>query len=369
LMKVQLKQFADTIRSAGAAKRALCIQGTGSKLFYGGILQGDALNTSVLSGISAYEPTELVVTAKSGTSIAQLEATLAAQGQWLNFEPPYFSDSAESGSTENTRGTVGGMIATGLSGPRRAAQGLYAGAVRDAVLGIKIMDGRGDVLNFGGQVMKNVAGYDVARMMVGAMGTLGLILEVSIKVLPMPLTSATIALAMDEARAIERLNQWGGQPIPVTASAYYADQLHVRLEGAEAAVGSAIKKIGGERVTQSAATAFWQSVRDHQHGFFADAPALWRVSVPSIAPPMGLADTLIEWGGAQRWIRRPESTVDDADKVRQAALQAGGHATLFRGGDKSVGVFTPLDAVTARIHEKLKAQFDPYGVFNPGRFY
>jgi glycolate oxidase FAD binding subunit len=353
-MDAALQQFADTLRSAGASGRTIAIVGGGSKAFYGNPITGDRLETSIWRGISAYEPTELVVTAKAGTPLAELEAALDAQGQMLAFEPPAFGGAA----------TVGGMVAAGLSGPRRAAQGVYAGSVRDAVLGISLMDGRGDVLKFGGQVMKNVAGYDVSRVIVGALGTLGLVLDVSLKVLPKPLSSMTVQLEMDEARAITQLNQWGGKPLPITGSAWCAGVLRVRLEGAEVAVKSGAASLGGERVAQDEAQAFWRDMREQSDAFFAGDEACWRLSVPATAAPLGVGDTLIEWGGAQRWVRG-----GDATALRAAAHAAGGHATRFRGGDSSVSAFAPLDAVTASIHAKLKAQFDPHGVFNRGRLY
>jgi glycolate oxidase FAD binding subunit len=355
-VEATLQSFADQIQSAQALGQSLTLCGGGSKAFYAEPAQGDRLETSSWRGISAYEPTELVVTVRAGTPLAELEAALDANNQMLAFEPPHFGGAA----------TVGGMVATGLSGPRRAAQGVYAGAVRDAVLGITVMDGRGQVLRFGGQVMKNVAGYDVSRLMVGALGTLGLVLDVSIKVLPKPVASATVRLAMNEALALEKFNQWGGQPLPVTATYWRAGEACVRLEGAEAAVSAAAKKIGGERVEGAEAIALWRALRDQNHVFFTGATPCWRLSVPSTAVPLQLGAALIEWGGAQRWVRAPGDAATAA-QFRAATTAVGGHATLFRGGDHAVSVFTPLDTVSAAIHRKLKAQFDPDDVLNRGR--
>ena len=351
-MTGSVSHFADTIRAAASAGAPLRIRGGGTKDFYGQSLVGDVLDTRAYSGVVDYDPTELYVTARAGTSLAELESTLAAKGQWLAFEPPQFAPGA----------TVGGAIASGLAGPRRQA----AGAVRDFVLGVRVLDGRGDDLAFGGQVMKNVAGYDVSRLMAGAMGTLGLLLEVTLKVLPKPAAEATLRLEMPEAKALEMLNKWGGKPLPISASAWRGGELGVRLSGAAAAVKSAREKIGGDDVGASQATSFWTGVRDHADPFFAGDEPLWRVSVPPTAPALGLpGEQLVEWGGALRWLR----TRTDARTVRGVATKAGGQATLFRNGDKSAGVFHPLSAPVANIHRRLKAQFDPAGILNRGRMY
>jgi glycolate oxidase FAD binding subunit len=227
------------------------------------------------------------------------------------------------------------------------------------------MDGRGDVLNFGGQVMKNVAGYDVSRLLTGSLGTLGLLLEISIKVLPRPTAQHTLQFALSETEALKQLNVWGGQPLPISGSCWHQERLTVRLSGARAAVDAAIINMGGETVNES--ESFWDAVREQTHEFFSDtAHGLWRLSLPTVAPALTLAgEQLIEWGGAQRWLK----TDADATTIRAAAEKAGGHATLFKGGDKSVGVFHPLQPAVARIHHNLKNTFDPAGVFNPGRMY
>ena len=361
----------EAVKAAAGSKRALRIAGAGSKEFYGNAVDGDALETRSHQGIAAYEPTELVITARCGTPLAEVEAVLAAQGQMLPFEPPYFGGSAQSQPPYfGGSATFGGAIASGLSGPRRAANNGYYGAVRDYVLGCKIIDGKGDLLSFGGQVMKNVAGYDVSRMMAGSMGTLGVILEVSLKVLPTPVASRTLRLGMrDAGDVINKLNEWGGQPLPVTATAYHDGDLTVRLEGAEAAVQSAAKKLGGEAVDMTEAAAFWCGLRDQTDTFFQGPEPLWRLSVPSTTVSLDLPGRqLIEWGGALRWFK------SDAphEAIRKLALQVGGHATLFRADNQlkqQAGVFTPLDPVLARIHKNLKATFDPHGIFNRGRMY
>lgn len=345
-----IEQFRDRILAAAADKRSLRIRGGGTKDWYGQALDGEILDTRAFSGIVDYEPTELVITARSGTPLAEIEAALAERNQMLAFEPPHFGAGA----------TFGGAIAAGLSGPRRAA----SGAVRDFVLGAVMMDGKGEMLTFGGQVMKNVAGYDVSRLLAGSMGTLGLTLQHSVKVLPRPVREATLRFEMSEIDAIRRLNEWGGQPLPITASCWHNGQLTVRLAGAQAAVDAAVREFGGESVGEG--RAFWASLREQQHEFFSGAESLWRLSVPSTTGAIVLkGEQLIEWGGAQRWLRGGGSAQD----IRAAVTAVGGHATLFRGGDKRVGVFQPLAPAVAKIHERLKAAFDPSNVFNPGRMY
>jgi glycolate oxidase FAD binding subunit len=354
------QQIVDAVKRAAGSQRALRIAGGGSKAFYGHAVEGEVLDTRSHQGIAGYEPTELVITAKCGTPLAEVEKTLAENGQMLPFEPPYFGGAA----------TFGGAIAAGLSGPRRAASNGYYGAVRDFVLGCKIVDGKGEVLSFGGQVMKNVAGYDVSRMMAGSMGTLGVILEVSLKVLPKPVAAKTLQLGMrNPGDVIKRLNEWGGQPLPITATAYCDGDLAVRLEGAEAAVHGAAKKLGGELVDGEEAETFWRGLRDQTDVFFTGSEPLWRLSVPSATVPLDLPGRqLIEWGGALRWLKSDAPV----DAIRLLARQVGGHATLFRADDKlkrEAGVFMPLDPVLARIHKNLKATFDPQGIFNRGRMY
>jgi glycolate oxidase FAD binding subunit len=256
------------------------------------------------------------------------------------------------------------MVASGLSGPRRTT----AGAVRDFVLGTTIMDGKGDILHFGGQVMKNVAGYDVSRLLAGSLGTLGLILEVSLKVLPKPFAETTLRLAMTEQQAIRHLNEWGGQPLPISASAWHDGTLALRLSGAKAAIAAARKLIGGDEMQD--ADDFWLAMREQRNDFFSRSPVLWRLSVPSVSSPIALGGAqLIEWGGAQRWLGTNDISQASADAIRAAAAAVGGHATLFRGGDKNVGVFHPLAPAVARIQQNLQQTFDPHSIFNPGRMY
>ena len=341
-------------RSRILERKSLRLRGGGSKDFYGGPLAGDLLDTRGHSGIVSYEPTELVVTARCGTPLAELEAALASRRQFLACEPPRFGDA-----------TVGGAVATGLSGPRRAT----AGSLRDYVLGVKLMDGEGRVLKFGGEVIKNVAGFDVSRLIAGSLGTLGLILEVSLKVMPVPVGDATLRFEMPQDKALEAINRWAGQPLPLAASCWLDGMLTLRLSGAQAAVAAACAKLGGDPLDNAAADGFWQGLREQSDGFFVglepDAP-LWRLSLPSVAPPLDLpGPVLIEWGGSQRWLCADV----DAAQMRQVAARAGGHATLFRGGDKNGGVFAPLPPALQEVHRRLKQSFDPHGVFNPGRLY
>ena len=344
------------VRQAGAAGSALRIRGGGTKDFYGQALVGEPLDTGAWRGIVSFEPTELVITARCGTPLAEIEAALAQERQMLAFEPPAFGPSA----------TIGGVVAAGLSGPRRAA----AGAARDFVLGVAMIDAAGELNRFGGQVMKNVAGYDVSRLLCGSLGILGVIAEVSLKVLPRPAAEATLSVTMSEADALRHLNDWAGQPLPVSASAWHASTLRLRLSGASAAVEAArdrfIGTYGAAEVEPARAQAWWAGLREHSDDFFRGDEPLWRLSLPSVAPALALAGRqLIEWGGALRWLR---STAPAAE-IRAAARRAGGAATLFRGGDKSAGVFEPLAAPIAQLHRRLKREFDPKGIFNPGRMY
>ena len=367
----------DRVRHAAATGTPLCIRGGGSKDFYGQARKGDILDMSLFAGVISYEPSELVVTVRGGTPLAELEALLAAQGQCLPFEPPHFGPNA----------TVGGMVASGLNGPARAS----AGAVRDYLLGIKLLNGKGECLIFGGQVMKNVAGYDVSRLMAGALGTLGVLLEVSLKVLPVAPAEATLMCRLPQQQALDLLNRWGGQPLPLNASCWVHDDnvdplqasLFVRLRGAVAAVQAACPRMiadvqgaGGmaTRMDNAQAQADWSACREQTLPFFAQPPSpdacLWRLSVPQTTPALDLPYAqLIEWHGALRWLWAPAAA---ATHLRQAAQQAGGHATLFRraaGASPELPVFTPLAPVQLRIQRELKKQFDPAGVFNPGRMY
>ncbi len=359
-----LQHLIDRVLAARADASPLQILGGGSKSFYGEAPQGAVLDTTALAGISSYEPSELVVTARCGTPLIELESVLAEKGQCLPFEPPHFVTHAATGAT------VGGMVAAGLSGPSRAS----VGSLRDYVLGASLLNGKGEVLSFGGQVMKNVAGYDVSRLLAGSLGTLGVILEVSLKVMPMAPATATLRFQMEQVAALDKLNTWGGQPLPLNASAWWDGTLLVRLRGALAAVQAAISSMGGDVIEPAHASPFWDGLRNHTDEYFTKAQAavaggsvaLWRMSLPQTARPLILpGEQLMEWHGAQRWL----CTSASAAKVREAAARAGGHATLFMGLHKHGGAFAPLKAPLDRIHRDLKTAFDPAGIFNRGRLY
>ncbi|WP_332675028.1 glycolate oxidase subunit GlcE [Aromatoleum sp.] len=356
-MSDSIEQWRERVRAAAAADAPLNLRGGGTKAFYGRMPVGAVLDTRAHRGVVNYEPTELVVTVRAGTPLAELEALLAERNQVLAFEPPHFGEGA----------TVGGCVAAGLSGPRRAT----AGAVRDFVLGVKILDGRGEVLSFGGEVMKNVAGYDVSRVIAGSLGTLGLILDVSLKVLPRPVAETTLRFELNEADAISRLNDWAAQPLPLSASAWHDGTLTLRLSGAETAVRAAERRLGGAALPAPVADAFWRGVREQDNEFFAPVATgaedvLWRLSLPSSAAPLKLAGPqFIEWGGALRWLHCDAP----AASIRERVASLGGHATAFRGGDGDGEIFQPLPAPLMAIHRRLKAAFDPAGIFNPGRLY
>jgi len=336
----------------------LRVRGGGTKDFYGEAPQGEPLETTTLRGITSYEPSELVVSARAGTSLAELESVLAAKGQCLAFEPPRFA----------AGGTVGGMVAAGLSGPARAS----VGAVRDFMLGVTLVNGRGDLLVFGGQVMKNVAGYDVSRVLAGSMGALGVIAEVSLKVLPLAPAEATLRFECSQSDALRRLNAWGGLPLPLNASHWAplagAGVLRVRLRGAAAAVAAACGRMGGEQEEPSQAAREWDALRDQRHPWFMQRGEcdLWRLSVPQTAPVLALDGApLVEWHGGQRWYL---AAPGQGERMRAAARTAGGHATLFRAANgAATGRFDVLEPAVARIHDALMREFDPLGVFHRGR--
>ena len=369
-MDAALTQTLERVRAAVADHTPLRLRGGGSKDFHGLQLQGDVLDTRALRGIVSYEPSELVVTVRAGTSLAELEAALAEKGQCLAFEPPHFA------TAEGDVATVGGMVAAGWSGPARAS----VGAVRDFVLGIEIINGKAELLRFGGTVMKNVAGYDVSRLMAGSWGTLGMITEVSLKVLPVVPGEATLRFdGISQADALQRLNQWGGQPLPLNAS-YWAEAqgvgtLYVRLRGAVAAVDAACNTMGGVRMDNTSAAAHWAGCREQQLPWFAQRQAehaLWRLSVPQTAPalnlPAGIAAPLVEWHGGQRWVQAPVQT---GAALHQLAQAVGGSASLFRAASadqiSAQPIFAPKNSAMQRIHAQVKQAFDPAGVFNPGR--
>jgi len=344
-----IADLCERIKDHAARKAPLRVRGGGSKDFYGASFGGEVLDVSSYAGIVAYEPKELVVTVRAGTKLRDLEAELAAQRQVLAFEPPRFGDNA----------TIGGTVACGFSGPRRP----YAGSLRDFVLGTRIVNGKGEDLSFGGRVIKNVAGYDVSRLMAGALGTLGVITEISFKVLPLPAAEATLQFEWDEERATEQANVWAGQPLPLSATSWSDGCLRVRLSGAPTAVAAAKAKMGGEAIDPG---TWWQDLREHRLPFFGGEGELWRLSVPQTAPKIATSGAqLIEWGGGLRWTTGPVDVLE----LRSTVERLGGHATLFRGGKASDAIFHPLRPAIAKIHKRLKDAFDPEGILNPRRMY
>ena len=337
--------LAETVRAAAAARTPLAIHGSGSKHLLTGIIEGVPLDVTSHRGIVSYEPTELVITARAGTALAGIEATLAERNQMLGFEPPHFGANA----------TLGGTIACNLSGPRRP----YAGSARDFVLGTRIINGKGEVLKFGGQVMKNVAGFDVSRLMAGSHGTLGVLLEISLKVLPKPAHEITLAFQMGADQAIDRMNTWAGQPLPLSAACHFGDTLYIRLSGTDQGVRAAHSKLGGEHDARGA--VFWQELRELQLPFFAGETPLWRLAVPAAAALPSLPGKwLLDWGGAQRWLQTATNEVD----IRRAAEAAGGHAILFRNAAHP-DPRRLSDPLTLRLARDLRLAFDPSAIFNP----
>jgi len=354
------KEIQEQVRVAYADKTPLAIQAGGSKAFYGRRVAGTPLDVKGHASIVDHAPTELVVTVRCGTPLAELEAALAEQGQMLPFEPPHFGNGQWGvGNGVKACATVGGMVAAGLSGPRRP----WGGAVRDAVLGVKLLTGQGDILTFGGQVMKNVAGYDVSRLLAGSLGSLGVILEVSLKVLPRPAKEITLVQEADAPAALARLTAWQARAWPLSASLHDGERLWIRLSGAHAGVNAARDALGGEEVSD---LALWTQARDQTLPFFNPDKPLWRLSVPPATPHLDLpGEGLTEWGGAQRWLLSDAP----ATRIRAAAATAGGHAALFRGDAGGAEVFQPLPAPLMALHLRLKARFDPAGILNPGVHY
>ena len=359
-----LERLAEQVRAARADGTALLIRGGGTKDFYGATLTGKPLELDALRGICSYEPTEMVITARAATPLLEIEQALAKRGQLLAFEPPRFGPRGQT--------TVGGMVAAGLAGPARAA----VGGVRDFVLGACVLDGRGELLRFGGQVVKNVAGYDASRLFAGSMGVLGVICEVSLKVLPVAASCESVEIGCDQAQALRLLQSWTRAALPITASAWHAGNLRLRLNGAAAAVRSARERLKKESsvqlLEQDDAQRYWEGLRDQTDGFFAGrsdgapGPSLWRASVPATHPPLVLpGPVLIEWNGAQRWYW----TDAPAEKVREVAARAGGHASRFRAPSRTGDFLAPVSAPLERIHRALKQSFDPAGIFNRGRLY
>ena len=345
----QTQALTEAIRQAHDNQCPLRIIGGDTKRFFGQAL-GEALSTAGHRGILRYHPTELVITARSGTPLAEIETMLVAHNQMLAFEPPGFGDAA----------TLGGTVAAGLSGPRRFS----AGAARDFVLGVSCLNGRGELLRFGGEVVKNVAGYDAARLMAGSWGTLAVLLDISLKVLPRPETELTVSQGMAPEFALEQANRLAGRPLPLTGAAYDGTRLWLRLSGSGAGVAQARQLIGGD--IEHDGHAFWTDLKEQRLAFFRDPRPLWRIAVAPATPPLALAgDWFYDWGGALRWLK----TERPAREIHTAAQAQGGHARLFRGGTAAPrdGAAPELSPALAQLHRRLKQAFDPRGILNPQR--
>ncbi len=346
------EQLLAQVGEALAQSRPLHIQGGNSKAFFGEPTTGELLDVTAHRGIINYEPTELVLTARAGTSLTVVEQALAAENQMLPYEPPNFTGDA----------TIGGAVACGLSGPRRP----WAGSARDLVLGLGLINGRGEQLRFGGQVMKNVAGYDVSRVVTGALGTLGVITYVSLKVLPRPERVSTHVLTLERGAAMQQVEDWFRQGLPVSGAAHDGQALYLRLEGSDHAVSAADKAVDGDRLDDP--DIWWVSLRDQRHPWFTatDEAPLWRISLPPLSPPLQLdGKEFHDWNGQLRWLR---SRLPAAG-IRERAAALGGHATLFRGDAGDAEVFHPLPAPVMKLQRRLKHAFDPHGIFNPGRLW
>ena len=343
----QQDSIVSKVKAALEERRPLAIHGGNSKAFYGYPAQGDPLDVSGHRGVVEYDPGELVITCRAGSLLSVIRGTLGENGQHLPFEPPAFGQ----------RATIGGTVACGFSGPRRP----WSGALRDYLLGVKLVNGSGEVVRFGGQVMKNVAGYDVSRLIAGSMGTLGVVLEVSFKVLPLPARELTLSFACAQAEAIRQVNQWSGQPLPLSGAFWSDGLLQVRLSGAETEIERAAKRLQADQVSED--SQVWRELREHQADFFTGTGDLWRLSLPPATHPIDLGGVcLVDWGGAQRWYR----TGLPAEEIREQAMNNGGHATLFSGATNG-GRFDPLPPAMEQLHKRIKQAFDPHGLFNPFR--
>ena len=367
-----IETFREQIQNAVSNKTQLSIEGGGTKSWYGNPNSHTKLDTRPYSGILEYQPEELVITACAGTPLKEIEAALKAKNQMLAFEPPHFGEKA----------TFGGAIAAGLAGPNR----ISVGNLRDFVLGARILDGKGQDLSFGGQVMKNVAGYDISRLLPGSMGTLSLLLEASVKVLPRPAATATLRCHISQEKALRTLNEWAGQPLPMSASCWIGNpagegQLTIRLAGAAAAIKAAIplmsSLVDASEVDTQSAEAFWNDLREHQLPLFENLAAdqtLYRLALPAACGPLTIPgaghEIILEWHGQQRWIK---ALGDEAtfNSIKQLATSHGGHATRFRQGASINPQFQRFTMLSEQAHskalelvqERLRSAFDPTGVF------
>ncbi len=339
------------VKSAYSSSENIRIRGAGTKFFYGNSVTGTMLDVGRHTGVISYEPSELVITARAGTRLSVMSQILADARQMLAFEPAWFGGEA----------TLGGTVACGFSGPRRP----FAGAARDFVLGINGINGKGEYLSFGGQVIKNVAGYDVSRLMVGALGTLGVICEVSLKVLPQPPMEITCVQELSESAALAEMTRLMRLPLPLSGLSYCAGLLRIRLSGSESGVQAAQSEVGGEVAPEG--DQYWLELKEQRLNFFNRNQSLWRLSVAATSPALRMVDDcLVDWGGALRWVYTDKSP----EVVFEVAQSMGGHATMFRSNAAwPTGRFTPLRGFPADIHSRLKSAFDPKRILNPGILY
>jgi glycolate oxidase FAD binding subunit len=371
-----IETFREQILHAAKNKTPLSIEGGATKSWYGNANTYTKLDTRTYSGILEYQPEELVITACAGTPLKEIEAALKEKNQVLAFEPPHFGEHA----------TFGGAIAAGLAGPGRISVGNF----RDFVLGTRILDGKGQDLSFGGQVMKNVAGYDVSRLMPGSMGTLALLLEASVKVLPRPAATATLRCHISQEKALRTLNEWAGQPLPLSASCWIGNgtgegQLTIRLAGAAAAIKAAIplmsSLVNASEVDPQSAEVFWNDLREHKLPSFENIAAdqtLYRLALPAACGPLIISgasnEIVLEWHGQQRWIK---AAGDEATftLIKKLATSHGGHATRFKQGMNVNPAFQRFTVLGEQAHskalelvqERLRSAFDPAGVFATNR--
>ncbi len=348
------QEICSQVNDAFQQNKKLKICAGNSKHFYGKTIEAETLSIAEHSGIIEYEPSELYITARSGTTLKEIESILHAENQMIPCEPPHFGANA----------TLGGMVASGLSGPRRAT----AGALRDCILGAEIINGKGEYLKFGGKVMKNVAGYDVSRLMCGAMGTLGVLMSITLRLVPKPEMEQTIVVTCNANNAIQKMNAWANTPMPISGNYYDGNALHIRLSGSSSAIRACTEKIVGERVESS--EIFWSNVKEQATEFFLTDNPIWRISVPPTTSPLNIhSPYVMEWNGGLRWY----AAAEDTDNIRDQTQQAGGHATLFRRASINDStfkdVFHPLPQTTFNLHKKLKQVFDPANILNPGKMY
>ena len=345
-----INELISKVTDAYHAQTPLAIIAGGSKIFMGRNTSGSVLDVAGHSGIISYQPVELVITARAGTSIAEIVTVLAENNQSLAFEPPCFSD----------KSTLGGTLACNQSGPARP----WCGSIRDHVLGVGLINGKGEHLKFGGQVMKNVAGYDVSRLQAGAMGTLGVLTQISLKVMPKPDACKTLVWNMDAAQAIVFMNRLGASAKPISAACWFEGQLYVRLSGVKTSIDATIKQWKGQ--IKADPENLWQKLADQQLAFFTDEAPLWRFSVNPTAQITALDEhSIIDWGGALRWYQGE----GDLAAMQKLAAAAGGQVSMFSGGNRNAEVMHHLPKSLQSIQARIKKSFDPHCILNPGRLY